>query len=54
MNPPLRAIKGMQRALAQASMRMDFNEPDDAPEDVLNRAIWHSVKGYAVKYPARR
>ena len=53
MNPPLRALKGMQRALAQASMQMDFSEPDDAPEDVLNRAIWHSVKGYGVKYPAR-
>ncbi len=32
---------------------MDFDEPDAAPEDTLNRAIWHSVKGFGVKYPAR-
>ena len=30
---------------------MDFSEPDEAPEDVLNRVIWHSVKGYDVPYP---
>ncbi len=51
MNPPARALRGLQRELAEASMKMDFDEPDAAPEDLLNRAIWHSVKGYATPYP---
>ena len=51
MNPGLSAINGLQRKLAIASMHMDFNEPDKAPEDLLNRAIWHSVKGYQTAYP---
>ncbi|MBI4904702.1 MAG: bifunctional YncE family protein/alkaline phosphatase family protein [Acidobacteria bacterium] len=54
MNPPLRALRGMQRELAEASLMMDFDEPDAAPEDVLNRAIWHSVKGYGTAYPGIR
>jgi hypothetical protein len=54
MNPALKALKGLPRRLAEASRTMDFNEPDAAPEDVLNRAIWHSVKGYGTAYPATR
>jgi hypothetical protein len=34
-----------------ASLRMDFSEPDNAPADVLNRVIRHSVKGYETPYP---
>jgi len=45
MNPGLKELKGQRRKLAKASLRMDFSEPDAAPEEVLNRAIWHSVKG---------
>lgn len=33
-----------------ASLAMDFSEPDNAPQDVLNRVIWHSVKGYDAPY----
>jgi hypothetical protein len=53
MNPRLGGLKGQARELALASMRMDFDEPDAAPEDVLNRAIWHSVKGFGAKYPVQ-
>jgi hypothetical protein len=51
MNPPLEALRGLQRHLAGESARMDLREPDSAPEQVLNRAIWHSVKGYRTPYP---
>jgi len=51
MNPPLASLRGLQRDLARASLDMDFSEPDNAPEAVLNRAIWHSVKGYGTPYP---
>jgi hypothetical protein len=54
MNPPLKATRGLQRQLALESMKMDFDEPDAAPEDTLNRIIWHSVKGYSVPYPVLR
>ena len=50
MNPPLIATSGLQRQLAEASLRMDFSEPDVADADVLNRAIWHSVQGYQTPY----
>ena len=52
MNNPLASLKGLERQLAMASLRMDFSEPDNAPADVLNRVIWHSVKGYETPYPA--
>ncbi len=34
MNPPLAAVKGLARRLAEESLRMDFAEPDAAPEQV--------------------
>jgi len=53
MNPPLAATTGLQRKLAQASLKMDFSEPDAADPKVLNRAIWHSVKGFSTPYGSR-
>jgi hypothetical protein len=53
MNPPLAATTGLQRKLVLASMKMDFKEADEADEDLLNRIVWHSVKGYDRPYPAR-
>ena len=40
--------------LAKASQAMDLDEPDVAPEGLLNQAIWHSVKGPGTPYPALR
>lgn len=54
MNPPIAKLRGLQRELAIASTKMDFSEPDAAPADLLNRVIWHSVKGYDKPYPERR
>jgi phospholipase C len=51
MNGPVASLRGLERSLALASLSMDFSEPDEAPEDLLNRTIWHSVKGYATPYP---
>ena len=52
MNPPLKALRGRMLELARASQKMDLDEPDVAPEGLLNQAIWHSVKGPDVPYPA--
>ncbi len=54
MNPGLAGLTGLQKRLAQESLKMDFSEPDDAPENLLNRVIWHSVKGFQAPYPVRK
>jgi YVTN family beta-propeller protein len=50
MNPPLAQLQGLQRELAEFSLKMDKSSPDSAPADILNRAIWHSVKGFDTPY----
>ena len=50
MNPGLGGLNGLQRELAAFSMTIDSSEPDSAPADMLNRAIWHSVKGFNTPY----
>ncbi|HKD42268.1 MAG TPA: alkaline phosphatase family protein, partial [Myxococcaceae bacterium] len=50
MNPGLAGLKGLQRELAEFSLTIDSSEPDSAPADMLNRAIWHSVKGFDTPY----
>jgi YVTN family beta-propeller protein len=50
MNPALASLTGLQRELAEFSMTIDTSQPDSAPADMLNRAIWHSVKGFDTPY----
>jgi len=50
MNPPLASLGGLQRQLAKFSLTIDSSEPDSADADMLNRAIWHSVKGFDAPY----
>jgi hypothetical protein len=51
MNPPKSALKGKVRYWAEMSLRQDFEGFDRADEDVLNRILWHSVKGVDKPYP---
>jgi hypothetical protein len=37
---------------ATLSARMDFRDYDRVDEDVLNRILWHSIKGADVPYPS--
>jgi YVTN family beta-propeller protein len=50
MNPPLAGLTGLQLEMAQFSLSVDSSEPDSAPADLMNRAIWHSVKGFDTPY----
>jgi YVTN family beta-propeller protein len=50
MNPSLAGLVGLQRELARFSLTIDSSDPDSAPADLLNRAIWHSVKGFDTPY----
>jgi YVTN family beta-propeller protein len=49
-NPALPSLSGIAKEWALASDGMDFSVPDAAPEQLLNRAIWYSVRGF-VPYP---
>jgi YVTN family beta-propeller protein len=52
VNPPLKALHGPARRDAEASFKMEFDLPDRAPAQKLNRILWADAKGYQVKYPA--
>lgn len=53
MNPPPARIKDkLLRRNAVVSARLNFRQIDAAPEDTLNRILWHSVMGSAAPYPA--
>jgi len=52
LNPPKTALSGRMRRLAEASAQQPFARFDAADEDMLNRALWHSVKGPDAAYPA--
>ena len=52
MNPPPAEIKDpLLRRQARTSARLDFRRIDACPEDVLNRILWHAVKGPGIPYP---
>ena len=53
MNPePTAKMTQAQRSWLRLSLRQNFTVPDAADEKILNRIIWHSVKGYETPYPA--
>lgn len=52
MNPDPKAILDkVLREDAIVSSTLNFREVDKAPEDILNRIIWRSVRGSQVPYP---
>ncbi len=52
MNPAPQAIEDpVLREDAVVSASLNFREIDRAPEDVLNRILWRSVRGSQVPYP---
>ncbi|HWC00645.1 MAG TPA: bifunctional YncE family protein/alkaline phosphatase family protein [Bryobacteraceae bacterium] len=54
VNPPLKALAGVERQAARASMKMRFDVPDAAPTEKLNRILWHQVRGWTTPYPEIR
>jgi YVTN family beta-propeller protein len=54
LNPPLVSLSGDQLYWAKKSMEQDLDDIDRIDEDVFNRIIWHSVKGYERPYPDLR
>jgi len=54
MNPPVKALNGRERWAAIESAKMNWDEVDDVPTDVLNRILWEDRKGGGAPYPLRR
>jgi hypothetical protein len=53
MNPDPAAISDpLLRKNAYVSGRLPLEKPDQCPDDLLNRILWHAVKGSAAAYPA--
>lgn len=51
LNPPLQALSGKKLFWAEKSLEQDLEDYDRIDEDIFNRIIWHSVKGYDRPYP---
>ncbi len=51
INPELTSLTGDALYWAKKSLEQNLDELDRIDEDVFNRIIWHSVKGYDVPYP---
>ncbi len=53
MNPvPKKIADPMLRRHAYASARLPLDRVDQCPEDLLNRILWHAMKGPSTPYPA--
>ena len=53
MNPePKKIADPLLRQQALASARLPLERIDACPEDLLNRILWHAMKGPAASYPA--
>ena len=52
MNPdPRRVSNALLRRNALVSAKLPLSAPDRCPEDVLNRILWHAMKGPEAPYP---
>jgi hypothetical protein len=52
MNPdPKKVSDALLRKNAVMSARLNFRKVDACPEDVLNRILWHAMKGSRAPYP---
>lgn len=53
MNPPASEIADpLLRKEALISAKLNFKKVDACPEDLLNRILWHAMKGTNVPYPS--
>ena len=52
MNPEARKLSDpLLRKNAYASARLPLDQPDRCPEDLVNRILWHAMKGSQAPYP---
>ena len=52
MNPdPKKIADPLLRKNAHASARLPLEKADQCPEDLMNRILWHAMKGSTAPYP---
>jgi DNA-binding beta-propeller fold protein YncE len=52
LNPePKKVADPLLRRYAQASAKLRLKAPDQCPDDLLNRILWHAMKGSQAPYP---
>jgi DNA-binding beta-propeller fold protein YncE len=51
MNPQPTAVQGRERWAAEESAKMNWDDLDDVPSDVLNRILWWDARGFDKPYP---
>jgi YVTN family beta-propeller protein len=51
MNAPLKKLQGRALHWAEKSLALNLEEGDQADEDILNRILWHAMRGYDTPYP---
>ncbi|MGQ9879802.1 MAG: alkaline phosphatase family protein [Armatimonadota bacterium] len=51
LNPPLSSLNRQEQYWALRSICLPLEKPDQCDEDLLNRILWHAVRGVAVPYP---
>jgi DNA-binding beta-propeller fold protein YncE len=51
VNPGPASLTGPALEAAIASQKMNFAVPDAAPEEELNRILWHAARGWKTPYP---
>jgi hypothetical protein len=44
LNPPATALKGVQKQLAQACMKLDWSDVDRADATIVARAVWNAER----------
>jgi hypothetical protein len=52
MNPTKAKASPKEKEAAEQSEAMDWDEPDRVDDDLLNRILWHAMKGHGAPYPA--
>jgi hypothetical protein len=52
LNPEAAKISDpLLRHYARLSAKLPLKQPDRCPEDLLNRILWHAMKGSQTPYP---
>ncbi len=51
LNPPLSSLNRQEQYWALRSVHLPLDKPDRCDEDLLNRILWHAVRGVDAPYP---
>jgi hypothetical protein len=53
MNPKPNELSGLARKWSKIASRMDTKLDNFANDDLINKMLWYSAKGYKIPYPSK-